>query len=69
MGPLVRGLLDGRGNFVAGQTMTEGQTVSHAMTYDPQPFHIDTTAAAASECGGLIASGWQVAAVAVRRWR
>jgi acyl dehydratase len=49
-----------------GKTMTEGEIVGHAMTYDPQPFHIDATAAAASEYGGLIASGWQVAAVAFR---
>ena len=34
-----------------------------AMAYDPQPFHIDEAAAEASHFGGLIASGWQVAAV------
>ena len=33
------------------------------MAYDPQPFHIDEVAAAESHFGGLIASGWQVAAV------
>ncbi len=31
--------------------------------YDPQPFHVDETAAEASHFGGLVASGWQVAAV------
>lgn len=34
-----------------------------ATAYDPQPFHIDAAAAAASHYGGLIASGWQVASV------
>jgi len=34
-----------------------------AMLYDPQPFHVDEAAAAASHFGGLVASGWQVAAV------
>ncbi|MBP0578200.1 MaoC family dehydratase [Labrys sp. LIt4] len=34
-----------------------------AALYDPQPFHVDEAAAAASHFGGLVASGWQVAAV------
>ncbi|MGJ4856903.1 MaoC family dehydratase [Labrys sp. KB_33_2] len=34
-----------------------------AVLYDPQPFHVDEAAAAASHFGGLVASGWQVAAV------
>lgn len=34
-----------------------------AVAYDPQPFHVDEAAAAASHFGGLVASGWQVAAI------
>ncbi|MGN8112997.1 MaoC family dehydratase [Labrys sp. KNU-23] len=34
-----------------------------ATLYDPQPFHVDEAAAADSHFGGLVASGWQVAAV------
>jgi acyl dehydratase len=33
-----------------------------ARAYDPQPFHVDEAAARASHFGGLIASGWHVAA-------
>ncbi len=39
---------------------------SFARIYDPQPFHVDEAAAAASAFGGLIASGWQTALVAIR---
>jgi acyl dehydratase len=34
--------------------------------FDPQPFHIDEEAAKASPFGGLIASGWHLAALAMR---
>jgi acyl dehydratase len=34
-----------------------------AVPYDPQPFHIDEARAARSPYGGLIASGWHVAAI------
>jgi acyl dehydratase len=34
-----------------------------ARDYDPQRFHVDEAAAEASLYGGLIASGWQVAAI------
>ena len=37
-----------------------------ARQFDPQPFHVDETAAARSVFGGLIASGWHTAAVATR---
>lgn len=36
--------------------------IPFATLYDPQPFHIDAAAAAASPFGGLVASGWQVGA-------
>src|SRR5262249_34963796 len=34
--------------------------------YDPQPFHVDETAAKDSFYGGLIASGWQTVGVMMR---
>lgn len=48
------------------KTFTESEIVDYAFTYDPQPFHIDKRAAEDSMYGGLIASGWQVMAVAFR---
>jgi acyl dehydratase len=44
-------------------TFTEDTIVAFARKYDPQPFHIDPKAAAASPYGGIIASGWHTAAV------
>lgn len=46
--------------------VTEADMVAFATRFDPQPFHIDPQAAAASPFGGLIASGWHTAAVAMR---
>lgn len=37
-----------------------------AVEYDPQPQHTDEEAAATGRYGGLIASGWQTAAVTMR---
>jgi acyl dehydratase len=44
-------------------TFTEENILAFARLYDPQPFHIDAEAARHSPYGGLIASGWQTAAV------
>jgi acyl dehydratase len=49
-----------------GVTVTEGMILDFAMTYDPQPFHIDVEAAKASHFGGLIASGFQTMALGFR---
>lgn len=38
--------------------MEEAEMMAFARKYDPQPFHIDPAAAAASHFGGIIASGW-----------
>ncbi|WP_235483726.1 MaoC family dehydratase [Streptomyces roseoverticillatus] len=35
-------------------------------TYDPQPYHLDEEAGRASAFGGLIASGWNTAAIWMR---
>jgi acyl dehydratase len=37
-----------------------------AAEFDPQPFHLDEAAAAASFFGGLAASGWHTAAITMR---
>ena len=49
-----------------GKTLSEAEIIDWAFKYDPQPFHIDKTAAEESIYGGIIASGWQIAAVAFR---
>ena len=40
--------------------------VRFAAEFDPQPFHVDDEAAARTMFGGLIASGWHTAAMAMR---
>lgn len=49
-----------------GVTLTESMIIGFAMTYDPQPFHIDVEAARQSNYGGLIASGFQTLALGFR---
>ena len=51
---------------VGSYEFTEENIVRFARQFDPQPFHIDKDAAARSPYGGLIASGWQTAAVWMR---
>lgn len=46
--------------------MTEERIRSFAEEFDPQPFHIDPEAAAASIYGGIIASGWHTGSVLMR---
>lgn len=47
-------------------TLTESMIVDYAAFYDPQPIHMDKAGAEAGYFGGLIASGWQVGAIAFR---
>jgi acyl dehydratase len=49
-----------------GVTVTESMIIDFALAYDPQPFHLDIRAAAASPFGGLIASGFQTMALGFR---
>ena len=46
--------------------INEGDIIDFARRYDPQIFHIDPIAARKTRFGGLIASGWHTAAVAMR---
>ena len=50
----------------AGVTVTESMIIDFALTYDPQPFHLDAEAAAETNFGGLIASGIQTLALGFR---
>jgi acyl dehydratase len=47
-------------------TFTEEDIVGFARAYDPQPMHMDAEQAASGPFKGLIASGWHVAALAMR---
>ncbi|MFP4361028.1 MAG: MaoC family dehydratase [Alphaproteobacteria bacterium] len=52
----------------AGCTLSEAQILAFALAWDPQPFHLDQTVAAAGPYGGLIASGFQTLLVSFRLW-
>jgi acyl dehydratase len=47
------------------QTISAEEIVEFAQRYDPQPFHLETSAGD-HLLGGLSASGWQTAAVSMR---
>jgi acyl dehydratase len=46
--------------------MEESRIKAFAAEFDPQPFHLDEAAAQGTIFGGLAASGWHTAAVAMR---
>jgi len=50
----------------ASRAVTPEEIVEFAARYDPQPFHLDDAAAAGTLFGGLAASGWHTAAMAMR---
>ena len=53
--------------FVSDTYVMDIQRIKEfAAEFDPQPFHLDETAAQASVFKGLVASGWHTAAVAMR---
>lgn len=47
-------------------TFSEEEILAFGRQYDPQPFHTDPAAAQRTVFGGVIASGWQTCAVAMR---
>ena len=49
-----------------GIPVTAERIRSFAAEFDPQPFHLDDEAGRDSLFGGLVASGWHTAAVAMR---
>lgn len=50
----------------AVRRVDEGEIISFAQAFDPQPFHLDRTAGAKSIFGGLAASGWHTGAMTMR---
>ena len=46
--------------------VTRAAIVDFARQFDPQPFHLDDAAGAASPLGGLAASGWHTGAMGMR---
>ena len=56
----------GREFRTEGVTITEGQIIDFALTFDPQPFHLNVEAAKQSIYEGLIASGFQTMALTFR---
>ncbi len=53
--------------FTSGtRTLDAAAIKAFAREYDPQPFHLDETAAAATFLGGLAASGWYTGAISMR---
>jgi len=60
-------------DYVVGTTAEHGtvrvdedELVDFGRRFDPQPFHVDREAAAATPFGGLIASGWHTCALLMR---
>jgi acyl dehydratase len=46
--------------------VTADEIIDFATRFDPQPFHVDPQAGAASHFGGLVASGWHTCALFMR---
>jgi acyl dehydratase len=44
----------------------ETQIIAFGRQFDPQPFHVDPTQAAAGSFGGVVASGWHTASLMMR---
>lgn len=54
-------------SFTAGpRSVSEAEIIAYARRYDPQPFHTDPAAGREAGFGGVIASGWQTCAIAMR---
>lgn len=51
---------------LGSSTVTEADVVGFARSWDPQPMHLDPDAAAATDFGGLIASGLHTLSVCMR---
>ena len=51
---------------LGSRTVSEAEIIAFARDFDPQPFHIDHEAAAASMFGGVIASGWHTCSMMMR---
>lgn len=56
----------GEVTFGAPIAVSEAAIIAFGREFDPQVFHVDPVAAKASPFGALVASGWHVAALAMR---
>jgi acyl dehydratase len=59
-------LRDGEKRLSPTVVVNEADSIEFAKRYDPQPMHTDPEAARNGQFGGLIASGWYTAALAMR---
>ena len=59
-------LESGQVHHLGRRMLSRDEIVEFARAWDPQPFHLDEQAAAASIYGGLIASGWHTVCVFMR---
>jgi acyl dehydratase len=62
----------GEENVLGSYAFTREAIIAFAKLYDPQPFHLDDAAGAASIYGSLVASGFHTACVCMRAiidWR
>lgn len=50
----------------APTVITEAEIVAYGLANDPQPMHTDPVLARSGPFGGLVASGWQIAALSMR---
>ena len=50
----------------APTVLSEAEIIAYGLANDPQPMHTDPEAARSGPFGGLVASGWQVAALSMR---
>ncbi|MDB5949402.1 MAG: dehydratase [Massilia sp.] len=51
---------------LGSRTVSEEEIIAFATQFDPQPFHVDHDAAAASIYKGVIASGWHTCSMMMR---
>ena len=51
---------------LGSRSVSEAEIIAFASQFDPQPFHLDHDAAAASMYGAVIASGWHTCSLMMR---
>ncbi|GGK25626.1 MaoC/PaaZ C-terminal domain-containing protein [Salinarimonas ramus] len=61
--PHAEDYVTGAVHSLGAHRVTAEEIVSFARSYDPQPYHLDAQAGAASFFGGLVASGWHTGAI------
>ena len=59
-------LVPGKRVTLPPRSLSREDIVRFAREWDPQPFHLDDEAARRTHFGGLVASGWQTACLAMR---